>query len=468
MIGRGVNKNFLIKTNKDNRKILIVADWAGTGFFLSRHKSLVPAASGSLATSSTRGGGAFGVATTVSAKCERATRQEQRGNRVGIQGGQSGASHASSRLHHVSRTSGTAHKRAPLPALGFGLELWPIEPSGLLRPRRWQAPGSCELSETHGASSVHETGAVVDFHLEHGLRLLTEPEHKSLYSWAISEIDAQGQQIGRDQIPWDWTLRFTAASCVLGENIEIKSQSRIEKTPLPLNEVAQHEVIRVRLRPGGPQDDDDYLRQTTFSMFGTDRVIKSFQLDIHPIANPAEQESCSAWGTVSCTTEIDFRNETTDDCIVFYLFVKPDTFARYAAKIADGSVDEMILSVGSVAGFYSEWSPSISTRQVKVLTKGGEQNVTLPAGLPFEPPRLGDVGTAELYINRRLEFAQQAPEPEDGEKIEDFGTKRVIPETQAPTPVDPQIFQMLGSLRRAAWFVVCLLALILIVTILKH
>jgi hypothetical protein len=96
-------------------------------------------------------------------------------------------------------------------------------------------------------------------------------------------------------------------------------------------------------------------------MFGTDRAIKSFQLDIHPIADPAEQESCKAWGSVSYTSEIDFRDETVDDCIVFYLFVKPETFARYAAKIAHGSVDEMILSVGSVAGFYSEWSPSIST-----------------------------------------------------------------------------------------------------------
>jgi hypothetical protein len=48
----------------------------------------------------------------------------------------------------------------------------------------------------------------VDFHLERGLRLHTDPEHKSLYSWAINEIDDQGQQIGRDQIPWPWTLYF--------------------------------------------------------------------------------------------------------------------------------------------------------------------------------------------------------------------------------------------------------------------
>ena len=29
----------------------------------------------------------------------------------------------------------------------------------------------------------------MDFHLERGLRLHTEPEDKSLYAWAINEID---------------------------------------------------------------------------------------------------------------------------------------------------------------------------------------------------------------------------------------------------------------------------------------
>ena len=69
----------------------------------------------------------------------------------------------------------------------------------------------------------------MDFHLERGLRLHTQPEHKNLYSWAINEIDAQGQQIGHDQIPWPWTLYFTATSCVLGDSIDIESQFQMRK-----------------------------------------------------------------------------------------------------------------------------------------------------------------------------------------------------------------------------------------------
>lgn len=300
----------------------------------------------------------------------------------------------------------------------------------------------------------------MDAHLKRSLRLHTNPEHKNLYKWAINEIDAKGRQIGSDQIPWPWSLNFTAESCVLGDSIEIESKAA---TAAP-REIAQRQVIRVELRPGGPWEDAD---KTTFSMFGTDRSIQRFQLEIYPTADPAEPESCTAWGSVSYTTEIDFRNETTDDFIVFYLFVKEDTFGRCAAKIAQGSVDQMILRVGSVAGFYSEWSPSISTHHVKVLTPGSEQNITLPTGLQFKPPRLGAVGAVKLHINRRLEFAK--PEASDTvEETADVGTVRVVPETRAPAAVEPRILQMLGSLRRAAWFVVFLLALIFIATLLQR
>ena len=80
-----------------------------------------------------------------------------------------------------------------------------------------------------------------------------------------------------------------------------------------------------------------------------------------------------------------------------------------------------------MAGFYSEWSPSISTRNVKVLTKGSEHKITLPPGHQFEPPRLGNVGEAKLYINRRLEFGKRAPEPDADRRarIENICTKAV-------------------------------------------
>jgi hypothetical protein len=128
-------------------------------------------------------------------------------------------------------------------------------------------------------------------------------------------------------------------------------------------------------------------------------------------------------------------------------------------------VDEIALRVRSVSGFYADWDPSISSGHVKVLTVGNEQKIALPSGLQFEPPRLGHVGEARLYINRRLEF----PPSETVEEVVDVEKERAItPQMQAPAAVDPQILQLLGSLRSAAWYIVSLLALILIITLSKH
>jgi hypothetical protein len=144
------------------------------------------------------------------------------------------------------------------------------------------------------AGNVPEKGEqkLSDFHLERELRLQIEPKHKSLYSWAIQEVDAQGKPIGSDQIPWQWTLYFTATSRVLADDIEIESQFQGgETTPALLQggettpalpDIAQRQVIRVPLCPGSPWEHANYFDETTFSMFGTGRVIKSFQLEIHP------------------------------------------------------------------------------------------------------------------------------------------------------------------------------------------
>jgi hypothetical protein len=284
----------------------------------------------------------------------------------------------------------------------------------------------------------------MDYHLTRRLRLHTEPKHD--YSWAIQEIDEQGKQIGDDQIPCPDTrlFHFIATSCVLCDSIYISPQQS-QDTPPPSN---SQQSIHVRLRPGC----------RTFSMFGTDRAIKIFDLDIRPILKPAEQERCGSFGYVSFTVDM---NHTQDDCIRFYLVVKPDTFARYAAKIAQGSVDEITFSVQSVDGFYSDWNP-FSTDKVKVLTDGGEQKIALPSGLEFEPPRLGHIPTASLYINRRLEFGKGDPEPDIDEKVPDLGSEPVVPEAQAPPAMDAPMLLMLQSVKRAAWFVMGLLTLIFI------
>jgi hypothetical protein len=248
----------------------------------------------------------------------------------------------------------------------------------------------------------------MDYHLDYGLRLHTEPKYKSLYSWAINEVDADGSPIGRDLIPWRWTLFFSATSCVLTNRLEIAAPFSLkgESEEPPRIEVDQ--VIQLTLRPGARRK-GKFRDDVTFSMFGTKRAVRDFTLEIRRLHDSAEAECCSAWGSVSYTTEIDFRNETADDCICFYLAVKPETFARYVALIDRGAIDDIFFSVGGVDGFYSDWSPSISTHDVKVLLRGDEHKFDLPPDFKGEPPRLGRVRDARLLLYRRLELDKAPP-----------------------------------------------------------
>ncbi len=312
----------------------------------------------------------------------------------------------------------------------------------------------------------------MDYHLERRLRLHAEPEHKSLYSWAINEIDENGALVGGDQIPWEWTLSFTATSCVLSDSIELKSEWQLDETTKPTKpEISQRQVIRIKLRTGHPRDNSDpFSRETKYSMFGTSRTVKDFQLDIHPISDPDKLESCRAWGSPSYTSEgADFRDETVDDCITFYMFVKMETFTRYAAMVSNDSIDEILFNVGLVDGFYSEWSPSISTSDVKVLTKGAEHKVEMPEDLGIEVPRLGSVGDAELYFNRRLEFGKGAPDEETEDKgYGDLDTVSIAQESRTPAAIaDSSFLKIIVSLKRAAWWIVVLLVLIFLTMLLK-
>ena len=196
----------------------------------------------------------------------------------------------------------------------------------------------------------------MDYHLDYGIRLHVEPKYKNLYSWAINEVAADGTPIDRDYIPWRWRLFFSATSCVLTNRLEIAAHFSVKGVLTGKSEdepprIEADQIITMTLRPVGRRNGGD---DVAFSMFGTNREIRNFTLQVRPLNDSATAERCDAWGSVSYTSEIDFRNETAEDCIEFYLYVKPETFSRYIALIDRGAIDNILFSVGSVDGFYSD------------------------------------------------------------------------------------------------------------------
>jgi hypothetical protein len=198
-------------------------------------------------------------------------------------------------------------------------------------------------------------------------------------------------------------------------------------------------------------------------MFGTNRIIKDFTLDIRELEDQNQQEVCQAWGSVSYTSETDFRTEVTEDLIVFTLLVKRDTIRRYINLIKFGSISDVTFRVRRVSGFYSDWSPSISTSSVKVLTGDKDHSFQNPERLEFQPPRLGAVGETALHFTRRLIFKKR-----DAEAVEEVHpavavTAPIEPGTSSTVMVpDPEIKAVLKSLRTVGWWIVVFLAIVVV------
>ena len=163
-------------------------------------------------------------------------------------------------------------------------------------------------------------------------------------------------------------------------------------------------------------------------------------------------------------------DETSEDCVIFYLQVKPSTFDGYASRISAGTADEVILRVARVDGFYSEWSPSISTRNVKVLTRGREHSLQLPDDLEIEPLRLGSVGETALTINARRVQARKLSSDIDSDTADEEPQFTPLAQTEAAIlrgGGDPQSIKLLESLKRATRWIIGLLVALVILTLLN-
>jgi hypothetical protein len=246
----------------------------------------------------------------------------------------------------------------------------------------------------------------MEFHLERAIRQkpTDEIEHKGLYSKALTELDDRGAQVGHDMIPWVWTTSFLATEFIVQDSLRYETVGMLGDEHGELQS-SRRTTIQARLHPGSMREGSIFDREPTYRFFGTDRVIKGWQLHILP-TETKEKEGCTAWGSVSYDSETDFRTETTTDIVTFYLMVNHSLYDRYLWNIAQGLANQLALSVGHVDGFYSEWSPGISTRDIKVLA-GSEHKIEDGDGTEW--PRLAKVGKAEFYMNGRFDLSRHPP-----------------------------------------------------------
>lgn len=304
----------------------------------------------------------------------------------------------------------------------------------------------------------------MEYHVDRRVILSTEGEHTSLYPWSISEEIPEGQYGARKQVPWVWTLWFHASDITLYDTVERRT-GLLEAPSDDSGSVSHRRSITAKLQPSrGRRAAGEVCR---YSFFGTDRYIADIDLRVEEMPTGEDKERCEVWGSPSYSAEgPDFRQERHEDYLGFHLCVRPETFARFATQISLSAVTGVDFGVGGVPGFYSDWSPTVVTNRVKILSSLSDQKVEIPAGNEIDPPRLGRAREFHLVLSsaHKLQGEQGHEEGLD----DDFATESASRPSavSAPTPsfapAQNILAGPLNQLRIAAWLIIALLVVNLV------
>lgn len=320
----------------------------------------------------------------------------------------------------------------------------------------------------------------MDCLLDKQITFKKQPEERSLYSWSLVETK-EGKAPSSDQIPWPWTAHFTCSSLRVMRGVTIKGprESFIDfggdTVEAKDTEVTESLSIRGDLFSGA-QWGDEFDKCARYSMFGTDRTFNKFDLTIQGVPD-GTKEGCYLWGTPSYEYENDFRTHLEDDTVVVNVLLGMTRFNEFVRVIEAKQVDNASVQLGGVSGFYSDWSPSISTSEIKVLTS--EQVVEGLEGSEIQPHILGKVTKFGITLNTvnglkammgslgDKEFYKQLEEPE--ELVENSGLLSTIGFRQDPVPDSlskEQQFafyaKLLNGFKLPLWLIFIALVLILV------
>jgi hypothetical protein len=232
----------------------------------------------------------------------------------------------------------------------------------------------------------------VDNILERRIEINYEPEYKGLYQWCINEFDANNEKISNDLIPWYWSFYFSGSSFTVVRSVSIEEET---KDNGDIKNVTKSSTKIVGTLHSGwyPLDGNRLVDEVSFSMFGTARSIKEFELFIYQV-DTDDLEACTLTAIPSYESEIDFHKEVIEDYVMFEVMLNKDRFGELVRLLDHKLVDRVGLRLSQVSGVYSEWSPLISTSFAKILSK--YHKVKGVKKSKFEPLLDGRVGKFNL------------------------------------------------------------------------
>ncbi|WP_064831795.1 hypothetical protein [Rhizobium phaseoli] len=274
----------------------------------------------------------------------------------------------------------------------------------------------------------------MDYKIDKPIRL--NGNHDGLYKWFIEELDPATKQLGPHYIPWAWSIHFEARNLMVVRALEFKDETA---------------TLRQHISGGLFPETTDRRAAVKFSFFGTNRTIESFTLNIVRSANG--KEGVYATGSMGFEYEWDFENRMQSDSVEIEIALLAERYDALVESIADGR-SIAVVTLRMVDGFYSEWSPSIRTNNVKILSSMQDQKVKVEAD-GIVPPVLGKVGEFSLRLITRQDDGKPLEAESDDNEIS-------VPSPAERAPVAaPDLATLEKKLSRLAtplWIAVGLLA----------
>ena len=314
-------------------------------------------------------------------------------------------------------------------------------------------------------------GELMDYNISRKVRFSRNPEYSSLYKWCLHDVHEDGKNDG-DMIPWVWSLFFTATSLKVNRTIAFKSEPIENNFDNRKNDTSEDCSITGQLFSGWCIDGKNLDRYVSYSMFGTDRIIENFDLSIYP-ADKKEDENCFIWACPSYDTEIDFKNIREKDTVAINFFISKERFHKLADLIDAKKIANASVMLSGVDGFYSRWSPSITTRDIKVLTENHEiENLEGVEERILKVERVSEFSLSYQTINelnpkpnrKPIDFYRQFDEESEEPKLDDeeYDLKQIqIPLDSPYKNIEQLIDKHIKSIKRFLWLIAILLIFIL-------
>ena len=278
--------------------------------------------------------------------------------------------------------------------------------------------------------------------LNRTIKLNNDSEHKSLYSWSLEEYDSDGKKVTESFIPMQ-----TGSIYLDVEKLEYRHNFQGSGYDPKSTEITESEFISGTLKTS---EDGRMPFPTTnrFSMFGTDREVKTFGIEIYKVDNDFRVEesfNLTGWLGYETKGDMDLPAQKAEDALYITVVLNDEKFNKIVQNIKDG-IHPNYVSIGHAEGFYNRWTPSIHLGDIKILTDekqryGDEktpysQQIEMPEDCDINPPRIGKLRDFNIgFLIENNESADKDNEYEDEDYFEDDYESDISDEKESPIDV---------------------------------